>query len=151
MTRRRAILPTVVVGAIVAIAIAMGTSRTVAMPDRVMTPGQADTTSLVIICGTSTATRRNVSESTKAAVYKEYGVTTRAGYEVDHLIPLALGGSNDIQNLWPQPATPVPGFHQKDVLEVRLHALVCSGQLDVTKAQNEIAIDWQATYRRYVK
>jgi hypothetical protein len=24
-------------------------------------------------------------------------------YELDHLIPLELGGSNDLRNLWPQP------------------------------------------------
>ncbi len=70
---------------------------------------------------------------------------------MDHLIPLAIGGSNDILNLWPEPATPVPGFHQKDVLEVKLHALVCSGKLDVRKAQSQVATDWPAAYHQYVK
>jgi hypothetical protein len=124
---------------------------TIVMPTKALTPGKADTTSLAIICHTSTDTRRNVTEATKVKVFAEYHVTTRANYEVDHLIPLAIGGSNSILNLWPEPATPVPGFHQKDVLEVKLHDLVCSGKLDVVKAQNQIATDWSAAYFQYVK
>lgn len=123
---------------------------TIVMPTRALTPGRADTVSLAVICGTTTKSRRNVTEATKVKVFKEYGITSRAGYEVDHLIPLAIGGSNDIANLWPQPATPVPGFHQKDVLEVKLHALVCSGELEADKAQRQVAIDWSAAYFRYV-
>jgi len=121
------------------------------MPTKALTPGKADTASLAVICGTTTKSRRNVTEATKAKVFKEYGIKTRVGYEVDHLIPLAIGGSNDITNLWPQPATPVPGFHQKDLLEVKLHALVCSGKLDAKKAQTQVASDWSAAYFRYVK
>jgi hypothetical protein len=28
---------------------------------------------------------------------------THPDYEIDHLIPLGLGGSDDSSNLWPQP------------------------------------------------
>jgi hypothetical protein len=129
----------------------VGKAYTILMPTRALTPGKADTVSLAVICGTTTQSRRNVTEATKAKVFKEYGITTRVGYEVDHLIPLAIGGSNDITNLWPQPATPVPGFHQKDLLEVKLHTLVCSGKLDAKKAQGQVATDWSAAYFRYVK
>ena len=38
-------------------------------------------------------------------------------YEVDHFIPLEIGGSNDLTNLWLEPASPTPGFHQKDQFE----------------------------------
>jgi hypothetical protein len=121
------------------------------MPNRALTPGKADTVSLAIICGTTTKSRRHVTEATKAKVFAEYHITTRTGYEVDHLIPLAIGGSNDILNLWPEPAVPVPGFREKDVLEVRLHALVCSGKLDVAKAQAQVATDWPDAYFQYVQ
>ena len=46
---------------------------------------------------------RHVSGKVKAQVYAEYGIVShRPGeYEVDHLISLELGGSDDIKNLWP--------------------------------------------------
>jgi hypothetical protein len=40
----------------------------------------------------------------KKQAYAEYGITQyKSGdYEVHHSIPLSLGGSNSIRNLWPQ-------------------------------------------------
>ena len=66
--------------------------------------------------------------------------------EIDHLIPLTVGGSNDLANLWPQPYG-VPGAHQKDVLENKLHAQVCSGKMTLAEAQHQIATNWFALYR----
>ena len=44
---------------------------------------------------------RHVTEEMRDKVYAEYGRTRGPGCcEVDHLIPLELGGSNDIKNLW---------------------------------------------------
>jgi hypothetical protein len=48
--------------------------------------------------------------------FREYGISypeARGAYEVDHLIPLELGGDNTFANLWPESAEPTPGFHQK--------------------------------------
>jgi hypothetical protein len=96
---------------------------------------------------------RHVDHQQYVDVYAAYGVPypEPAGtYELDHLIPLELGGDNSDANLWPEPASPAPGFHQKDGLENRMHALVCSGQLALGEAQQEIASDWYAAYRRYL-
>jgi hypothetical protein len=96
---------------------------------------------------------RNVPESEKRQVFVEYGMSgTHHGgaYEVDHLISLELGGSNDVRNLWPEAASPHPGFHQKDALENKLHALVCAGSMTLRKAQHLIRTDWLAAYRIYV-
>jgi hypothetical protein len=96
---------------------------------------------------------RNVPPELKAAVYAEYGILDhRAGdYEIDHLIPLSLGGSNDIKNLWPESTRTTPwNSFVKDQLEEKLHELVCAGQLDLASAQREIATDWIAAYRRYL-
>ncbi|GAC1535059.1 MAG: hypothetical protein NVS3B1_29500 [Marmoricola sp.] len=126
----------------------------VVLPDQTFTPGVVDqTVSQATICTTSTRGRRDVTTATKDAVFAEYGITSHAPhqYEVDHLIPLELGGSNDIHNLWPQPANPPPGFHEKDALENRLHTLVCSGALPLATAQNSIAHDWYAAYLLYAR
>lgn len=120
------------------------------MPDHKLTPGVADTSlSLHTICTTSTTTRRNTSESTKREVYAEYGAVhkTSGDYEVDHLIPLELGGADVKANLWPEPN---PSFHEKDRLENRLHSLVCANKVSLAKAQHDIAADWTAAYETYM-
>jgi uncharacterized protein YceK len=91
---------------------------------------------------------RNVTTSTKNKVYAEYGIThhTTGQYEVDHLVSLELGGSNDISNLWPEAASPKPGFHEKDKVENYLHDQVCSGAISLQQAQIEIATNWLNVY-----
>ena len=46
-------------------------------------------------------TVRNVPDSVRYAVFAEYGIdySLHSNYEVDHLISLELGGSNDIADL----------------------------------------------------
>ncbi|MGH2501500.1 MAG: HNH endonuclease signature motif containing protein, partial [Ktedonobacterales bacterium] len=80
----------------------------------------------------------------------EYGISSHyAGqYEVDHLVSLELGGSNDIANLWPELASPTPGFHQKDKVENYMHDQVCSGAVPLATAQQEIATNWLALYQQ---
>ncbi len=73
-----------------------------------------------------------------------------ARYEVDHLIPLELGGSNDVTNLWPQSYVSTWGAHIKDELENRLHKLVCAGTITLPEAQDAIKTDWIKAYRKYV-
>lgn len=88
---------------------------------------------------------RNVSVEEKRQVYQEYDLSYPqpvGDYEVDHFISLELGGSNDIKNLWPEPASPTPGFHEKDKVENYLHSQVCSGVITLQKAQEEIKSDW---------
>ena len=122
-----------------------------ALPDPACTPGAiipAATKDKVCVPGYSGETR-NVTESEKNAVYAEYGIMShKAGeYEVDHLISLELGGSNAIANLWPEPAEPRPGFHEKDKVENYLHEQVCSGALSLKDAQYKIAHDWMGVYQ----
>jgi hypothetical protein len=72
-------------------------------------------------------------------------------YEIDHLISLELGGSNDIKNLWPESCRTEPwNARAKDKLENRLHELVCTGQILVEDAQRAIAQDWIAAYQHFV-
>jgi hypothetical protein len=93
---------------------------------------------------------RNVPVSEKDQVYAEYGITHHYSgqYEVDHLVSLELGGSNDIANLWPEAASPKPGFHEKDKVENYLHDQVCSGAISLKQAQIEIATNWLAVYNQ---
>jgi hypothetical protein len=51
--------------------------------------------------------------------------------EIDHLIPLELGGSNAPENLWPQRYDGERNAARKDRLERRLHAMVCRGEISL--------------------
>jgi hypothetical protein len=66
-------------------------------------------------------------------------------YEIDHFIPLALGGSNNIKNLWPQPIT-YPGYKEKDYLQLYLRDQVCNHGMNLTDARMKITGDWYSLY-----
>lgn len=122
------------------------------LPDRACTPGAvfAGVTSQQV-CEAGYATSvRDVPAALKQTIYEAYGITSHQAreYQVDHLISLELGGSNESANLWPQPALPLPGYHQKDQLESYLHDQVCSGKLSLAEAQEKIATSWSAAYQK---
>jgi len=73
-------------------------------------------------------------------------------YELDHIIPLALGGHpRKLDNLELQILEGENGAKKKDRLEAKLHCLVCSGQVKLATAQREILEDWQGAYHKYAK
>lgn len=124
------------------------------LPDHACTPGAVfPSATKVRVCKVGYTKRvRNVSERVKNLVYHRYGITRhpRGTYEMDHLIPLELGGSNKQANLFPEAARPRPGFHEKDALENQLHASVCEGRMKLATAQHLIATNWLKTYRALV-
>jgi hypothetical protein len=109
------------------------------------------TTDMAVVCQHSTRERRRVSSAVHRQAFTEYGISypqPHGSYEVDHLIPLELGGDNVIANLWPEAAEPVPGFHEKDKVENYLHRQVCSGALSLADAQRQIATDWITVWKQ---
>lgn len=122
------------------------------LPDSACTPGailSTGTKEAICVSGYSRSVR-NVPESEKIQDYNEYGIShhSTGQYEVDHLVSLELGGSNDISNLWPELASPTPGFHEKDKVENYLHDQVCKGAISLQQAQTEIATNWLAVYQQ---
>jgi hypothetical protein len=101
-----------------------------------------------VICarGFHTSAVRNVPQTEKFSVEREYGLAPAyygRSLEIDHIVPLELGGSNAIANLFPE-----RGYGAKDRLENRLHQLVCSGRMTLAAARAGIARNWPALYRR---
>ena len=75
------------------------------LPDPKLTPGDTFDVTAQDVCVPGYAKKvRAVPHWLKKQAYAEYGITQYkpGDYEVDHLIPLSLGGSNSIRNLWPQ-------------------------------------------------
>lgn len=120
-----------------------------ALPDPDCSPGAILTTDTSVICVSGyTKTVRNVPDSEKQAVFVEYGIpwSEHSNYEVDHIISLELGGSNDISNLYPESYLIQYNAHVKDTFENYLHKQICSGSLPVATAQAEIVTDWLKYY-----
>ena len=117
-----------------------------------LTPGKTLDVNMETLCLAGYTGRvRNVSEKTKKEVFARYGIDPKEDkFEIDHLISLELGGSNDIENLWPQSYTTQPwNAHVKDKLENRLHRMVCDGQISLKEAQKAISTNWIAAYKKY--
>jgi hypothetical protein len=94
------------------------------------------------------ATVRRFRDAAMAAYHVPAGDLGRVEY--DHLVPLSLGGSNDVTNLWPQLSDlPARGFrNSKDGVELRLWRAVCTGpvekRLALADVQRAFARDWTA-------
>lgn len=125
------------------------------LPDPKLTPGAIRMVSVEQVCkkGSSKAARA-VPNAEKKQVYAVYGLkgnhtgycAGKQGCEIDHLISLELGGSNDAKNLWPQSYEGHWNAHVKDKLENELHKKVCAGKLSLATAQTKIAHNWIGLY-----
>jgi hypothetical protein len=124
----------------------------VSFPEPSLTPGVTAVVNREQICRAMPPKNRLVPASLQKRVFEEYGIAGASphAYEVDYLITPALGGSDDIRNLWPQSySSAVWNARVKDALEDRLHDLVCDGELDLATAQRDISSDWIAAYKKY--
>jgi hypothetical protein len=80
-----------------------------------------------------------------------YGISAPlAMYELDHLIPLELGGASTATNLWPEPLAGSRDAHRKDDLENAMRRQVCSGAVSLAVAQLAIAANWEDAYQTFV-
>ena len=124
-----------------------------AAPNRSLTPGATRQVTLSEVCSVPIEeVVGDVPVPMRQRVLREYGISNARpeDYEIDYLIAPRLGGTEDIRNLWPEPyRARVWNAHVKDALEQRLHEMVCSGQLDLSTAQHDIATDWIAAYKKY--
>ena len=119
------------------------------LPDPACTPGsydpavtQANIGSTICRAGYTATVRPPESQTERAkfdVAYPAYQVPDGTTSELDHLVPLELGGSNDMSNLWPE-VGPLP--NPKDAVEMALNRAVCAGQVPLAAAQQAIAANW---------
>ena len=122
------------------------------LPNSTLTPGHTATVTRDVLCGAEfKSADRNIPITLKRQTFDRYGLRPEAvGYNVDHLIPIFLGGSNSPKNLWPQSLSGEWNYHMKNRLERRLRKMVCSQTIALETAQQEIARDWVSAYKKYV-
>ena len=123
----------------------------VSIPDSRLTPGAALLLSRQTVCAEANTKNKAVPVALQRRVFEEYGIVGEPrAYEVDYLITPALGGADDIHNLWPHSySATVWNAQVKDALEDRLREMVCDGSLDLAEAQRAIASNWIAAYKKY--
>lgn len=122
------------------------------VPNPSLTPGATVLLSQPDICRQMGSKNKMVSTALEKRVLAEYGIRRAepGAYEIDYLITPALGGADDIHNLWPESNKAALWNAQvKDALEDRLRDMVCGGQLDLHVAQREIAGNWIEAYKKY--
>jgi anti-sigma factor RsiW len=123
-----------------------------AAPNPALTPGAAVLETPKELCREPRPKNKEVDSALRRRVFEEYGVSDAPAqaYEVDYLITPALGGADDIRNLWPHSyANTEWNAKVKDELEDKLRELVCQGQVDLSTAQREIAGNWIEAYKKY--
>jgi hypothetical protein len=135
-------------------------------PIDTITPGVVDpNASPASICDVGTKAVRNTTSLMKAKAYTLYGVdkhgsgrcmapnADKRGCEVDHRIPLAVGGADHQRNLWPQP---YPQASWKDRLEDDWYHEICRAHAvgddtaavaSMHAAQRAFSGDWRDAYR----
>lgn len=122
------------------------------LPSHLMTPGAVfhEATLAKIQQANYAKSVRDVPLSRKKQVLERYGHSwsERDQFEIDHLVPLCLGGSNSVENLWPQPYAGNWNARVKDRLERDILAKVRHGEIPLQQAQDAFAQDWLGYYQR---
>ena len=141
--------------AVCAAAVAIGIPAVAAaqLPSSFQTPGAKGKANEAQICAADfEASVKPIAKWQRDQALERYGKRPEdfTG-ELDHLIPISLGGTNDPDNLWPLPANKDLGPAQKKELDLKLHQLVCDHTLRLKDAQDAIRKDWVKAYNQYVK
>jgi hypothetical protein len=122
------------------------------IPDAALTPGATLLVNRPAVCAQENVKNKAVTVALQRRVFEEYGIAGAdpRAYEVDYLVTPALGGAEDIHNLWPHSySATVWNAQVKDALEDRLRDLVCEGNMDLAEAQKEIASNWITAYKKH--
>ena len=116
---------------------------------------QASISTTICTPGWTATVRPSTSytQGVKSKLLKEAGMNPdrAVDYELDHFVPLALGGHpRSLDNLWLQRWDGEWNARVKDRLERRLQVMVCEGRLTLRAAQAAVERNWKRAYRRYV-
>jgi hypothetical protein len=122
------------------------TPTTLYFINRTLTPGDVLTDDLETICVSGySSTVRNVTTVMKRQVYKDYGKTYGVDkYDVEHLVALSIGGSNDYSNLW---LIDDELHKNKTRLDRWLKTGICNGEYNITEIHQKVSNDWYSLYK----
>jgi hypothetical protein len=88
--------------------------------------------------------KSQISTKTSTEVFAEYAIAKkkRSSYAIDHLVPLDLGGTNALTNLWPIPLKGTATPKRKAVVDAAVHKSMCAGFISLATAQGLFNMNW---------
>jgi len=120
------------------------------IPDPKCTPGAYNPTVTPEVFGSKKFTTKCVRDclttgAEKKKAYQHYRIKQNSSCELDHLVPLEMGGADSLDNIWPQCGKAPNGKNYKDIkdsVEQYLAIQVVLGKKDWETARASIAKDW---------
>jgi hypothetical protein len=142
-----------VCGCLAAAALAAPSIATAQRPSSYKTPGATAKVKMDQLCAPGfAASLKPVSNWQRTEALERYGLRSDGfSGELDHLVPVSLGGSNDPDNLWPFHASGTFTLEAKQALASKLQGLVCTGKLSLKDAQDAFRKDWTLAYQVHIK
>src|SRR4051812_46604355 len=138
-------------GVLTACALALPAIAGAQLPNSFSTPGATAKVSMKDVCAAGyEATVKPVASWQRNAALEKYGIRPESfSGELDHLVPVSLGGSNEPDNLWPMHAQGDMTPEAKARLAAKLKTMVCDGKMSLKDAQNAFKKDWTKAYKQY--
>jgi hypothetical protein len=139
-------------GFVTACALALPAVATAQLPNDYKTPGATVKASSAQICSVDFASKAKPDAGwQQTEALERYGVRAQGfSGDLDHLIPVSLGGSNDPDNLWPFHAQGEFTLDAKNALAAKLRDMVCAGKISLKDAQDAFKKDWTKAYRTHM-
>jgi hypothetical protein len=149
MIRRRML----VCGCFAAAALAAPSIAMAQRPSTYKTPGATAKVKMEQLCAPDFAQSvKPVSDWQRTQALERYGLRADGfSGELDHLVPVSLGGSNDPDNLWPFHASGAFTLEAKQALASKLQGMVCARKLSLKDAQDAFRKDWTLSYQVHMK
>jgi hypothetical protein len=138
-------------GAAAACALALPAVAAAQLPNSYHTPGSTTNANSKQICAADyEGSVKPVASWQRTTALERYGIRPESFTgELDHLVPVALGGSNDPDNLWPMHGKDELTPEAKARLAMRLKQMVCDGKMSLKDAQSAFKKDWTKAYKQY--
>lgn len=115
------------------------------------TPGTFDRISKANVCD-GDSPHPTLHAADRREIVGEYGVPDWSGLngELDHRVPVFLGGRTEPENIWPEPGK--SSNNEKDALERRAYRRICFHDplgMRVRTGRRLFLADWRTTYRAW--
>jgi hypothetical protein len=142
-----------VCGCLAAAALAAPSIAMAQLPSGYKTPGATAKVKMEQVCAPDFAKSiKPASNWQRTEALERYGFRPDGfSGELDHLVPMSLGGSNDPDNLWPFHANGAFTLEAKQALASKLQGMVCARKLSLKDAQDAFRKDWTLSYRVHMK